>query len=345
MALSDASRPGKEQDTLFSDDARLIDRPSIDNFRGDFAELAALIQRSWSENNRQPLLYTPDFLKSSFEYPEATLSLAPTLYRGSSPVAFSAGLPRRIRFGGRDLRVITSTFLTVSPEFKRHGYGIVLWSELAKRARAEGFDGMVNFCIEGEPMNGMVIGCAGRLKVPIERIFSAHYLACLLRPTGSRDGIPDSDNGSVEEFLQLAAPISDRVPLARLWSAQEAEWQSTRRTGAVSVRYATGSRLGMLTGYVMEIDRPDRAKCLLVEDVLWGTLALDERVELLRELLQQAAASGVRMATVPDLHYADMQPFVAAGFRPSKRIVHAYLTIWNGDMPTEPLPSIYLDIF
>ena len=101
----------------------------------------------------------------------------------------------------------------------------------------------------------------------------------------------------------------------------------------------------MLTGYVMEIDRPDRARCLLIEDVLWGTLTPDERVELLRKLLHQSAVSGVRMATVPDLNYADMQPFIAAGFRPSKRIVHAYLTIWNGNEPTEPLPSIYLDVF
>ncbi|MBV9499428.1 MAG: hypothetical protein JO138_08630 [Acidobacteriaceae bacterium] len=347
MARPHPSQSGKEQSALLSDDTRRIDRatPAIDNFRGDYANLAALIQKSWSENNRQPLLYTPDFLKSLFEYPEASFSLAPTLYTGTNPIAFSAGLPRRMRFRGRDIRVVTSTLLTVSPESKKHGYGIVLWSELVKRARAAGFDGMLNFCIDGEPMNGMIVGCARRLNLPIERIFSAHYSSVLLRPAGSREPTPDSDNGSVEELLRLAAPLSDSVPLGRLWSAEEAQWQCMHRAGAITARHTAGSRSGMLTGYVMEVDRPDRAQCLLVEDVLWGTLTADERLYLLRKLLHRAAASGVRMATVPDLHYADMQPFTVAGFRSSKRILHAYLTIWNGDALTEPLPSIYLDVF
>src|SRR5262245_47842312 len=92
---------------------------SIGDFRGDFSNLAALIQTSWSENNKQPLFYSADFLKSSFDYPGATFSLAPTLYSGSHPLAFASGFPRRARFKGRDLSVIVSTFLTVSPELKR----------------------------------------------------------------------------------------------------------------------------------------------------------------------------------------------------------------------------------
>jgi GNAT superfamily N-acetyltransferase len=329
-----------------SGDTRSVDQStrSIDNFRGDFIDVAALLQRSWSENSRQPLLYTADFLKSSFEYPGSRFSLAPTFYDGANPVAFASGFPRVVRFKGRNLSVILSTFLSVSPEYKKKGYGIVLWSELVKRAQKAGFDGMVNFCVEGEPMNGMVVGCARRLGLPIERIFSAHYLSLLLRLTGSCQRSSESE-ATVEEFLQLAAPISEQAQLARVWSAAEAEWQCARRFGAITARHGAGSRLGILTSYAMEIHRPDRAKCLLIEDVLWGTLASDERQDLLRQLLHNAAAAGVRMATVPVLRYADMEPFIAAGFRPSRRIVHGYLTIWNSETAAESLSSMYLDVF
>jgi len=307
--------------------------------------VAALIQTSWSENNKQPLFYSADFLKSSFDYPGATFSLAPTLYSGSHPLAFASGFPRRARFKGRDLSVIVSTFLTVSPELKRKGYGIVLWSELVRRAQRAGFDGMVNFCVDGEPMNGMVVGCAQRLRLPIERIFSAHYLSFLLRPMASQEQHQDTGTGNNEEFLRLTATIASNTPLARLWSASEAEWQIATRLGAITCRYAAEQSLGMLTSYIMQIDRPDRAKCLLIEDVLWGTLDTNQRQKLLWQLLDKAAAAGVRMATVPVLHYADMEPFTAAGFRRSRRVVHAYLTIWNGGAPTEALPSIYFDVF
>jgi hypothetical protein len=243
------------------------------------------------------------------------------------------------------LSVIISTFLSVSPEHKKKGYGIVLWSELVKRVQGAGFDGMVNFCVEGEPMNGMVVGCARRLGLPIERIFSAHYLSLLLRPTGSRERSSERERANTEEFLQLAAPLSDQAQLARVWSAAEAEWQCARRFGTITARHEAGSRFGILTSYAMEIHRPDRAKCLLIEDVLWGTLASDERQDLLRQLLHNAAAAGVRMATVPVLRYADMEPFIAAGFRPSRRIVHGYLTIWNSETAAESLSSMYLDVF
>jgi GNAT superfamily N-acetyltransferase len=329
-----------------SDNIRSVDQSwSIEDFRGDFGNVATLIQRSWSENSKQPLFYSADFVESSFKYPGASLSLAPTLYNGSNPVAFAAGFPRHVRLKGCDLHVIVSTFLSVSPAYKKRGYGIVLWSELVRRAQRAGFDGMVNFCVDGEPMNGMVEGCAKMLRLPIKRIFSAHYRSYLLRPLQFDEQGYGAETETIHEFLQLAAVIAEHTPLARLWSREEAEWQCARRYGVITARHVVGSRSGMLTGYVMQVCRRDYAKCLLVEDVLWGTLASDERQALLRELLQKAGASGVRIVTVPILGYADMEPFAAAGFQRSRRIVHGYLTIWHGEAASEVLPSIYLDVF
>jgi hypothetical protein len=112
--LADATRLGSPQGL------------SIEDFRGDFDEVAALVQRSWMENSNQSLMYTPDFVASYFEYPGSSFALAPTLYGGNRPLAFIAGFPRRLKVQGRELNVILSSFLSVSSEYKKKGYGVVL---------------------------------------------------------------------------------------------------------------------------------------------------------------------------------------------------------------------------
>jgi hypothetical protein len=139
--------------------------------------------------------------------------------------------------------------------------------------------------------------------------------------------------------MRAAAPVAERTPLARVWTRDEANWQITR-AGAITVR----DRDGVISGYVMQIADARRTPCLLVEDVLWGGLGADERVALARRLVARAAAAGARIAVLPQLGYADTEPFAAAGFRPSQRIVHLYLTLW-GDAPApQPVPSTYLDV-
>src|SRR5581483_2921941 len=56
-------------------------RRILGNFNGDFDELAALMNRSWGENQEQPLHYTREFLQSSLEYPGCTMELVPAIYR------------------------------------------------------------------------------------------------------------------------------------------------------------------------------------------------------------------------------------------------------------------------
>jgi GNAT superfamily N-acetyltransferase len=322
-------------------------RLSIENFRGDFAQLASLMQASWGENSTQSLLYTSEFLASCFEYPGANFSLAPTIYVQSQPVAFVAGFPRHVKFNGREQKIIVITFLTVSPEYKKKGFGIILWSELVKRARAAGFDGMVNYCVDGEPMNAMILGSCNRLKLPIARIYSARYMSAVLRSDNHIQGSPDNNERAAEIFLDLAAPLLDRQPLARIWSKPEAEWQCVSRSQPVTEAFSEGGQSGLLTGYIMSISDKPRTKCLLIEDILWGDLAADERQVLLEKFLKKAATAGVRFATVPVLGYADMEPFKKARFQRTRRVLHAYLTLWSAehaDRPSEPLPSMYLDI-
>jgi hypothetical protein len=315
----------------------------IEDFRGDSSQVAALIQASWEENGKQGLLYTPEFIASCLDYPGSSYSLAPTLYQAEKPCAFVAGLPRTIQYRGGELRVILCTLLSVSNEYKKSGYGVVLWSDLVKRAKSAGYDGMVNYCVEGEPMNAMILGCCRMMKLPTERIFSVHYFMRLLQPKSSTPRKNDSEDNLVEKFRRAADLIGKDSPLTRVWTEKEVRWQLHRHDGLVAY-HRSGDKEGLLTAYLMHAANARRTKCLLIEDVLWGTLADGERLTLVEQLLDRGIQAGAQLAFLPCLNYADIAPFRAARFRSSPRTLHCYLTIFNGQPAPEPVPSMYLDV-
>jgi hypothetical protein len=82
----------------------------------------------------------------------------------------------------------------------------------------------------------------------------------------------------------------------------------------------------------------------VIEDVFWGDNEPEQRPDLVRHLTDAAAGSGARVAIVPLLGYGDTEPFRAAGFRPTQRLVWMYLSIWNGGDDLQPLGSCYLDV-
>ena len=323
--------------------SHLRPRRFLGDFNGDFEKVASLIQNAWADN-RQSLFYTSEFLASCFDYPGAKFSLAPTLYEDYKPVGFAAGFPRCLRLEGRELRLVCSSFLSVAPQYKKAGYGIVLWTELVRRARDAAFDGMIEFCVEGEAMNDIVVGACLKAKIPVERINSVHYLSRLIFPRSAGPVCQANSDDIVDAFLELSSSIAGRVPLARIWTWAEAEWQCRSRNGAIAVCYKSGSRKGILTGYMITVANAVRAKCLMIEDILWHDLEPGERQVLLRRLLDAAAAAGAKMATVPILGYVDVEPFHATKFRPSSRILHTYLSVWNGASPPR-IQSMYVDVF
>jgi hypothetical protein len=298
-----------------------------------------MMAASWAENTTTGFLYTAPFLADLFAYPGASLELAPTMYREAEPVAFVAGFPRRIRFHDRKLHVLVVALLTVSSAYKSAGYGILVWSELVRRARNAGFDGMVNYCVEGEAMERMIEGSCLRLGIPVARIHSAHYLSRVLLGAGLTD-VDGMSEVSADELVAAASTVPGRVPLARAWSAPEAAWQCSR-TGVVSARLGRG----VVTGYVMPLANADRTSCLVVEDVLWDELGADDRTKLAAELVAKGAAAGARIAVLADVGYADVSPFVAIKFRPSGRTIHAYLSLWDEPRPPAAVSGYYLDLF
>lgn len=306
------------------------------------------MESSWAENKSQPLFYSPEYLASAFSYPGASFYLAPTIYDGSTPVAFAAAIPRRVLLRGRELTVGIITFLTAARQYKKLGYGIAIWSELVKRARAAGLDGMVNYGTEGETMNNLIPKCCSMLRLPTAHVCTIPWWSRMLPPSKAASGQSEANGQAaenvVERFLELSLPTR-QGPFARLWDRDEANWQCSRRLGSVVANLEVGPRRGMTVGYVMEVANAARTKCLLVEDIFWGDLEENERDRLVKVLLEKAAIAGAQLAVVPALGYTGMEAFHRARFRPSRRIQHAYLTVWNGEPFTEALPSMYLDVF
>jgi len=317
--------------------------PTVDTFRGDFGELVAVIQRSWADNPSQPLLYSEAFLRSAFDYPGCSLALAPAAYGDAGLLGFVAGFPRSVRWDGRPARLILNSFLTASNVVKGAGLGLKLWADLIERGRKLGYDGTINFCVEGDDMNRMMPGLSRLLKLNTERIFSVEFLVRLLRPVPPQPR-PEVFDQDIDLFLQLASNLQGDLPLLRLWTRAEAEWQCRKREGAITVSHHVEGRSGVLTGYLAQAASTPPTTVVLLEDLLWGNLHPAERGELLQRFLRAAAAQGASTASCPMLGYSSLETLESAGFRRSKRVLHTYLSLWNGLEP-RPVQSLYIDVF
>jgi hypothetical protein len=316
---------------------------AITTFRGGFKELAAMMEVSWSANKENPLLYTSEFLANAFEYPGSILDLAPACYGEERLKAFVAGFPRSVLIEGRPTRLLVNSFLTASVELRGSGIGLAVWRELVNRAKAGGFDGTINFCVEGDEMNRMMPAIAKLFRLNTQRIYSIEYLVRrFLRPAMAL--AEEATEDEVTLFLELAASLPHDLPLRRTWTREEAVWQCRRRSGAVVESLTQNGRAGMITGYLMGVAGTPPSRTVLMEDLLWGTLDAEEQAELLRRFLQAAASRGAQTASCPVLGYTATDALTAAGFKPSRRILHAYLTLWNDQQPT-PLQALYIDVF
>jgi hypothetical protein len=306
-----------------------------------------MMERAWS-HDPGAFLYTPDYLRSVLTSPSAGPSLAPTLYENGEPMGFASGFPRHVVLEGRPISIVVSANLTITPAYQKFGMGGVLLGELAKRARAGGHDGMMQYCVAGGPMNDIVLGLGRALGIPTQQVQTITYLSRALFPKAAT--APQVEEEAAEReaapgmLMELASGVGRGARLTRQWSRAEAEWQCGR-DGAVVAQLVVGPRRGLLTGYIMQVAAGDHPKCLIIDDILWGSLEDGERAMLVKALLQKAAAAGARLAIAPALGYADTAPLTAAHFRQSNRVLHAYLSVWTGKAPVETLPSMYLDVF
>ena len=316
-----------------------------EDFRGDYEQLAAVMRTSWAVGPNVTYLYTGELLADWFRYPGATFGLAPAIYDGGELVAFAAGLPRQAVLAGATRRILIATFVTVAAPRKSAGHGTAIWTELVRRAAAAGYDGVVTYCADGQTMQRIVERRCRELAYPQLRLKSFSYLVRGLTPATSRPG-EVSAAPTARTLIDAAAHVpgaqqrgADTHSVVRVWDEAEAEWQLSR-LGSLAVT-ADG---GVLCGTVAAVDDAARTRCLIVEDILWGPLDHAARGMLLAELLEQGTGEGASYAVVPTLGYADLRPFLVAGFLPAPHTMHANLTLWSDSDAVHPAESFYLDV-
>ena len=317
---------------------------AVEEFRGDHEELAAVMRASWVDGAGAPYLYTAELLADWMGYPGAERAPAPAIYADGGLVAFVAGLPRQVEIAGATRQILVSTFLTVAPAQKAAGYGIVVWSELMRRAAAAGYDGVINYCADGEAMHRMIETGCRLLELPLVRVKSFSYLVG--RVTAARaesTGAGAAQRPSARQLVDAAAAERGRggadERVWRVWSEAEAGWQLSR-IGSVAV----GDGPGVLTGSVVTVADEARSRYLVVDDVLWASAGDEARRRLLAGLLAHAADDGAGYAVLPVTGYADVRPFLAAGMVPSPHTMHAYLTLWSDPTAVRPVERYYLDV-
>ena len=305
----------------------------------DWSVASSLVSESWKNNRESPLEYTPEFLASLFEYPGDGPPIAPALYDDGRLIAFVAGFPRSVALRGHARRLLLMSFLTVAPDCRRRGHGRAVFAECVRQARIAGYDGTLHYCVEGNPSNTVTVAAVRDAGFESRRIFTVRYMMGMCRHR-SEPAEPEQAMDS-NLFLGAVESLARRVPLSRVWSLAEANWQIHQRPGRISCADPRG---GVLTGYALKIADAARTPCVFVEDVLWDRLEPDARGALLRRFLERSAEAA-KLAVLPVLEYADLSPFVAAGFRLSPRRLHAYLTLWNDTPPEEDeVSGFYLDV-
>ncbi|MFL5865046.1 MAG: hypothetical protein ACJ780_30500 [Solirubrobacteraceae bacterium] len=317
---------------------------AVEEFRGDYGELAAVMRASWVDSPGAPYLYTADLLADFLRYPGADLAPAPAIYADEGLVAFAAGLPRHVEVDGAMRRILISTFLTVASAQKTAGYGIVVWSELMRRAAAAGFDGVINYCAEGEAMHRMIETGCRLLDLPLMRVKSFSYLVGRL-PPDRPDEEGYGERPSAHQLVDAAAGVAERcrgetgARLWRVWSVPEAEWQLSR-LGSIAI----GAGGAVLSGSVVTVADEARTRYLVIDDVLWGSVGDNGRRRLVGDLLAAASSEGASCIVLPAMGYQDVRPFLAAGLVPSPHTMHAYLSLWSDPSAVRPVHRYYLDV-
>jgi GNAT superfamily N-acetyltransferase len=302
----------------------------------DWASAVDFIRHSWKTNRETQVDYNLEFVNSLLQYPGDGPVLAPAYYDNGALIALVAGFPRSVRLQDQVRKLLLMSFFTVAPAYRGQGYGRAVWANCLRMAKSAGYDGVLHYCVDGNPSNAVTVAAAESEGFKAHRVFTIKYLMRLLRPSGA----PASDPEELDAQLLLnAAESLAPPPLSRVWSTAEAEWQMS----SYGRLFSADVNGGALTGYVLNLLDAGHTPCFFIEDVLWHRLAPEARPVLLDRFLGRASQIA-SLAVLPMLEYSDLSPFRAAGFRRSPRLLHAYLTLWHAQPDLQEFQSMYMDI-
>ena len=148
----------------------------------DWVAAAELIRRTWQQNRETPIDYTPEFFNSLLEYPGIGPVVAPGYYYDGKLFAFIAGFPRVVSIRCRSQKLLLVSFFTVAPEYQGRGYGRTVFQECLQQAKSAGYDGVIHYCVDGNPSNTIMASAAKSAGFETLHVFTVKYLMRRLRP-------------------------------------------------------------------------------------------------------------------------------------------------------------------
>lgn len=279
-------------------------------------------------------LYSPELVANVVQSPGDGSPLLPALFSGGEMAAFVMGFPRTCDVAGQVRKLMMMTFFTVAEPFKGQGLGKAVWAACLRASSAMGYDGAVYYCVDGNVSNHVTATAAVQAGFVAHPVCTVRFLARLVRPRHA-DASPELSDPAVLVRMASAVPA---LPLRRIWTLPEARWRLWR-PGTLAT-YAPDT--GTICGYAVALDDAG-TKAALIDEVLWTDASEERRDGLVRRFLDQAAANGVSVVSVPVLGYTDLKPFERAGFRQSGRILNAYFAAPCG-FPGLQTTSVYIDV-
>jgi GNAT superfamily N-acetyltransferase len=309
----------------------------LSNIGSRFEEASNLIRDAFATNKESALDYTTEFISSCYRYPGADPALSPAFFDNGSMVSVLASFPRRVRFDNREALLALLTFNSVSPEYRRFGLGIEMVSEAVERAKQAGYNGAIFYCVDGNIANKTTVVGFRAAGATCRKVFTLDYLMGLPRPSPPPASICEPDTNT---FVRLANQMSMRLPFARIWSEEEARWECSEKSGAVTQALEFGSAKGIISGYVLNDSHG--TPCAQIENVLWDELDADQRVTLLKLFLSNLGIA--KIAVMPLWNYIDDEIFRKVGFRRSPRRLNVYVCFWDGKTVLDSLDAMYIDV-
>jgi hypothetical protein len=325
---------------------RFVERPP-------FAEVAGLMQRTWS---RPCWCYDDGLLARHIQRPSGDPSLAiGQVHEATGALAsFQAYMPFDVEYFGRPYRVVFASFLTVSREFQRQGLAGPQQGRLIEKAIDKGYDLYLTMCEEGAASNRSVEKIFSTFGIAVTKVRVIHYRAST-RALIERvlPGEPSSRTRPYrrddrERALALVRAAGRDTQLRKIVAAQDIDFLFLDAPHSLSFVYEVDGLVRALVNVlVLEVLEATATKTnLYFENVLFGDLDLHEQEEFLGDVLSLLGERHFAMAFIPNIGYAPMAAFQKYHFRVMPRAINVLAAPLRKNIANiKPVDAFYFDVY
>lgn len=342
----------------------------VRTFDGDATAAAAFTQRVWSDRYRLkiPVIEwsAPYFEWQLLRDRPGARDFLVAAYDGSRLVGtlFAEAFPFQLR--GTPIDATMGSWLSVDPEYRRHGIARKLADEQARRHRARGARFMLGYGVAGTdgPRFWLSRGDTQALQAVgfwirlLDQRRVAEWAPSLRDRLAARvlgpfaGGIPAAERSAgirrfaardLDACLELVRTVEQSADLGCRWTRERLAHQLT--PGPL-VRTWVAEREGVVRGlvnyYVISMTGRTTMPVAVIDLVAFGALPRQARRDLLDVALAAMAAEGAGLAMVLRLACFSGSDLRRAGFVPTLRDSRVLLTVRDPDLPVDGVGGLHV---